>query len=92
MHIRRIKIGCALICVKRVSGLIVAGLVQSSKIIPDLGYIRIKANGPGVRIKRVPILVDLVIEYANGAPESRVSAVTIDSLLIGLVRLGILLL
>ena len=34
---------------------------ESSKIVPNLGYIRVKANRTGVCIKRIAILIDLII-------------------------------
>lgn len=68
------------------------GAYQSTKVVPDLRNVRVEAYRAGVRIKCISVLVDLVIQDADGAPESRVPAVTVNSLLVGLVCLGVLLL
>lgn len=65
---------------------------QCAQVIPDLGNVRVKADGAGVGIEGVPVLVDLVVQNTNGAPEGGVPAITVDGLLVGLVRLGVLLL
>lgn len=68
------------------------GAYKSAKVVPDLGNVRVEAYRAGVRIECVSVLVDLVIQDSNGAPESRVPAITVDSLLVCLVCLGVLLL
>lgn len=68
------------------------GSYQSTKVVPDLGNVRIKADSPRVRVQSVAILVDLVIQNTYAAPECRVLTVTIDCLLIGFVCFGVLLL
>ena len=65
---------------------------QGAKIVPDLGDVWVQANSPGVCIKCVAVLVDLVIKYADRTPECRIAPVSVDCLLIGFVRLGVLLL
>lgn len=65
---------------------------QGSEIIPDFGYIRVETNCSGVRIQGVPILVDLIIKDTYGAPERRVTSISVNSLLICLVCLRVLLL
>jgi hypothetical protein len=65
---------------------------QSSQVVPDLGNVRIQAYRAGVCIKCISVLVNLVIQNANRAPECRVPSVTIDCLLIGLIGLWVLLL
>ena len=65
---------------------------QGTKIVPDLGDVGIQANSSGVRIKCVTVLVDLVIKHADRTPECRIAPVSVDCLLIGFVRLGVLLL
>lgn len=92
VDIGRIEVSCALVRVERVSGLVVARLVQSTQVIPNFGNVGIQANCPGVRVKSVTVLVDLVIQHTYAAPEGRVPSVTVDSLLIGLVRFRVLLL
>lgn len=63
---------------------------QSSKIIPHFRNIGIQADGTGVGIKRVTVLVDLVVEHADRAPECWVPSVAVDSLLISFICLGVL--
>jgi hypothetical protein len=65
---------------------------QGAQVVPDLGDVRVQAYRAGICIERISILVDLVIQDANRAPECRVPSIAIDSLLIGLVCLGVLLL
>jgi hypothetical protein len=65
---------------------------QCAKIIPYFRDVRVQANGSGICVKSIPVLVDLVVQHSDRAPEGRVLAVAIDCLLVGLVRLGILLL
>lgn len=65
---------------------------QSAEIVPNLTNIRIEADGARVCVKRIAVLIDLVVEYTDGAPESRVTAISVDSLLIGFVRFRVLLL
>jgi hypothetical protein len=64
---------------------------QSAQIIPDFRYPGVETDGTRVRIKRVTVLVDLIIKDTNGAPERGVPAVTVHSLLVGFVCLGVLL-
>lgn len=86
-----IELGSASVCVYRIGDLVVAAFVQTAKIEPDLGDVRVDADSARVGVERVPVLVDLEIQDADGAPESWVAAISIDSLLIGLVRLVVLL-
>jgi hypothetical protein len=65
---------------------------QSAEVIPDFRNVGIQANGAGIRVERISILVNLIVEHTNRAPESGVSAITVDGLLIGFVCLGKLLL
>lgn len=92
VNIGGIKISGPSVCVERIACLVVAGLVQRAEIIPNLGNVRVEANSARVRVKRVAVLVDLVVEDTNRAPECRVATVTVNCLLVGLVGLGVLLL
>ena len=65
---------------------------QCSEIVPNFRNVRVEADGTRVRIECVTVLVDLVVQDSDGAPECWIASVTIDSLLVCLVRLGILLL
>lgn len=65
---------------------------QCTKIVPNLGDVGIQTNGTRVCIKSVTVLIDLVVQNTDGAPECWVPAITINSLLVGLVRLWVFLL
>ena len=65
---------------------------QCPKIVPNFGDVGIKSDCSGICIKCIAVLVDLVIQYADGAPECRVAPISVDRLLIGFVGFGILLL
>lgn len=65
---------------------------QGAEVVPDLRDIWVEANGAGVCIQRIPVLVDLVVEHANRAPKRWVASVTINGLLVRLVRFRVLLL
>jgi hypothetical protein len=92
VDIGRIKIGGPGVCVERIACLVVARLVQRTKVVPNLRNVGVEANGTRVRVKRVAVLVDLVVENTNRAPECRVATVTVDCLLVGFVGLWVLLL
>jgi hypothetical protein len=60
-----VQVSCATVRIKGICNLVVAGLVQSSQIIPNLRDVWVQANGARVGIKSVAILVDLVVEHTN---------------------------
>ena len=70
----------------------VKGDYQCTKIIPNFGNIRIQTDGSGVCIKGITILIDLIVKDTDGTPKGWIPAITINSLLISLVRLGVFLL
>ena len=86
-----VKLGGACVCVDSVRDLIIAALVEAPKIEPNLRNVWVDPYRSGVSIKGVPVLIDLEVEYADGAPEGRVPAVAIDGLLVRLVRFVVLL-
>lgn len=65
---------------------------QGSEVVPNLRDVRVETDRAGVCVKRIPVLIDLVIEDSDGAPECWVPAVAVHRLLIGFVRLRVLLL
>lgn len=87
----RVELRCASVSVDGIGDLVVAALVQAAKVEPDFGDVRIDADGAGISVERVAVLVDLEVQDANGTPESRVAAVTVHGLLICFVRLVVLL-
>ena len=92
MNVRRVKIGRALVRVKCIGGLVIAGLVQGSKVVPDLRNIGVESNSTRVGVQRIAILVDLIVQHTDTAPECRVTPVAVDGLLVCLVCLRVLLL
>lgn len=65
---------------------------QSTEIIPDFRDVGVEADGARVGIEGVSVLVDLVVQDTDRAPESGVLAIAVDGLLVGFIRLGVLLL
>jgi hypothetical protein len=92
MYISRIQVGSAAVRIQGIGSLVVARLVKCSQIIPDFGDVRIQANSTGVGIQGIAILVDLIVEHTNRAPEGWVATVAVDCLLVCLVCLGVFLL
>jgi hypothetical protein len=92
VDICRIKVRGTGIGVKRIACLVVAGLVQRAKVIPDLRDVRVEADGTRVCVKRIAVLVDLVVQNTNRAPECWIATVAVHSLLVGFVGLRVLLL
>jgi hypothetical protein len=71
--------------------LVVATLVKAAQVKPDLGNIRVDADGTGVCIKGVTELVDLEVKNPNRTPKGGVPAIAVNCLLVGLVRFIVLL-
>ena len=92
VHVCGVEVGGTSVCVERITCLVVARLVQRTKVIPDLRNVRVEADGTRVRVKRVAVLVDLVVKNTNRTPECWVATVTVYSLLVGFVGLGVFLL
>lgn len=92
VDVGRIEISSASVRIERVAGLVVARLIQSTKVIPDFGNVGVQANGARVRVKRIAVLVDLIVEHTNRTPECRVATIAVHGLLVGFVGLGVLLL
>jgi hypothetical protein len=79
------------ISIDGVGNLVVTALVQTPEVEPDLRDIGINANSPRVSVQGIPILVDLEVQHSDRTPESWVTTVTINSLLISLIRLVVFL-
>lgn len=62
---------------------------QSPQIIPDFRNVRIQTDSTRVGVQRIAVLVDLIVEHTNGAPEGWVPSITIDGLLVSFVGLGV---
>lgn len=84
-----VELDRALVGVDGVGHLVVAGLVQSAEVVPDLGDVRVDPYGARVGVERVVELADGVVEDADRAPERRVLAVPVDGLLVGFVGLAV---
>jgi hypothetical protein len=92
VNVSWVQLSSSRVGVESVVGLVVAGLVQGTEIVPNLWDVGVEADSPRVSIESIAVLVDLVVQDTDGAPEGRVAAIPIDGLLIGLIRLGIFLL
>lgn len=92
MRILWIKIRCTLVGINRILDLIVASLVKSTKVVPDLTDIGVDTDRLAISIQRIPELVDLEVKQTDRAPECGIPAVPVHSLLIGLVGLAKVLL
>jgi hypothetical protein len=92
VYVGWVEIGRTLVCVEGIGCLVVARLVQCSQVVPDFRNIGVQADCARIGIERIAVLVDLVVQHTNAAPEGWVPAVTVYSLLISLVRLRVLLL
>lgn len=90
-RVTRIQIMRTCIGVNRVIDLIVAGLVEAAKVEPDFRDERVKSDRSRIRVKGIPILIDLVIEYPDRAPESGILSVSINGLLVRFVRFVVFL-
>lgn len=88
----RIQLRRSLIGIKSIVRLVVARLVESSQVVPNLGNVRVEANSTGVGVQGIAVLVDAVVKNADGAPECRITAIAVHRLLICLICLGILFL
>lgn len=71
--------------------LVVATLIKRAEVEPYFGNVRVDPNCPRIGVEGITILVDLEIEYANGAPEGGVATVTVHRLLVGFISLVVLL-
>lgn len=89
--VARIEFACPRIGIDGIRDLVVAALVETAQVEPDLGDIRVDSDGAGISVKRVAELVDLEVQDANGTPECRVASVAVDSLLVCFVCLVVLL-
>jgi hypothetical protein len=92
MGVSGVQLGSPLVGVHSISDLVVARLIQCTKIIPNFWDVGIQTNCTRVGVQSIPVLVDLVVQHSNRAPERRVLSVPVDGLLVSLVCLGILLL
>jgi hypothetical protein len=90
-RVLRVKVGRARVGVNRVGNLVVARLVQAAEVVPYFRNVWVDADRTRVGVEGVAVLVDLEVENTNRAPECRVAAITVDGLLIRLVRLVVTL-
>lgn len=87
----RVQVRRPRIRINGVPDLIVTALVQTAEVEPDFGDVRVDPDGAGVGVEGVAVLVDVVVEDADAAPERRVAAVSVYGLLVCLVRLLVFL-
>jgi hypothetical protein len=89
VNIARIKVCGASVCIESIGDLVVARFIQGTQVVPNFRNVRIQADRTRVGIERIAVLVDLVVENTNRAPEGRVATVAVDGLLISFVCLGV---
>jgi hypothetical protein len=85
-----VEISGPAVSIESIGNLVVARLIQGTQIIPDLGDVWVQANRTRVSIERIAVLVDLVIENTNRTPESGVTTIAVNRLLVGFVCLRVL--
>lgn len=90
-RVPRIQLRSSSVRINSVRNLVVATLVQTPEVKPNLRDIGVYTNSTRISVQGIPVLVDLEVKDTNGAPESGVAAITIHSLLIGLVCLVVFL-
>ena len=73
---------CSFVGINSIADLIVAGFIQASQVEPDFTDVGVEADRSGVGIESVTVLVDLIVQYSDRAPEGGISTVSVDSLLI----------
>jgi hypothetical protein len=71
--------------------LVVAALIEATEIKPDFRDVRVDADSSRVSVQSIAILINLEIQDANGTPERWVATVSVNSLLVCLVRLVVFL-
>lgn len=62
-----------------------ARFIQCSQVVPHLGHLWVDPDGPRVGVHGVTVLLHLIVQDANGAPECGVSVVAVHGLLVGLI-------
>lgn len=83
--IARVQTLSLAVSVQGIADLVVAGFIQGTQVVPDLGDVWVQTDRPRVGIERITVLGDLVVKNTNRAPEGWVSGVAVDGLLEGLV-------
>jgi hypothetical protein len=86
-RVGRVQIRRSGVRVYSIGDLVVARLVQTSEVVPHFRDIRVESDRTRVSVERIPVLVDLVVQHTDRAPECGVAAISVDCLLISLVGL-----
>lgn len=77
----RVKIGGPSIGVDGIRDLVVARLIQGAEVKPDFGDVWVDADGTGVGVEGITVLVDVVVQHADAAPEHRVAPIPVHGLI-----------
>ena len=85
-RIRGVELEGALIGVDGVGHLIVARFVERSEIEPDFGEVGVNSDRARVGVQSVVELIDVVVEDSDRAPKCGILSISINGLLIRLVR------
>lgn len=81
----RVQLGRSRVGIDRIGDLVVARLVETAEVVPDLAHVWVEADRPRVGVESITVLADLVVQDTDRTPECRVAAITVYSLLISFV-------
>ena len=73
--------------VDHTSGIMIVNTYQSAKVVPDFGDVRVETDCSGVCIQCITILIDLIVQHTDGAPERWIPPISIHGLLISFICL-----
>jgi hypothetical protein len=85
-----VQIRSSPIRIDSIRDLVIARLVERPEVEPDFGDVRVDFDGARIGVERIAVLIYLEVQHADAAPERRVTAIAVDSLLVGLVGLLVL--
>lgn len=80
--VARIETCGPLIRVESIAELAIARLVESSQVVPRLTDIRVEGDRPAVGVESVSILVNLIVQHTDTAPERGITGIAVDRLLV----------
>lgn len=92
VDVRRVEIRRSSVGVQCITCLVVTRFVQGTQVVPHLRDVRVETNCTRIRVQRVSVLIDLVVENTDRAPKRRIATIAVDCLLICFIGFGILLL
>ena len=91
IRVAQVKHHSASICINSIQDLVIAAVIQATKVEPDLKDVWADADSPQVRSQCITELIYLEVEKADGIPKGGILPIAVDSLLIHFVCLIVLL-